>query len=190
MSNASLIFLGISGSLRQGSLNTATLRTLPELAPPGVKIESGEIGDLPLYNDDLRQAGYPAAVQRLRDQVQRADAIIFVTPEYNYSVPGVLKNAIDWVSRPPDQPFAGKPASMMGASPGGLGTGRAQYHLRQVGVYLDLKFLNGPEIMISQAKERFDPEGRLIHEPTREFIRKHLLALQHWTRVIQAGRTL
>ncbi|MGA2550219.1 MAG: NADPH-dependent FMN reductase [Burkholderiaceae bacterium] len=186
MSDAPLTFLGISGSLRTGSYNTATLRALPELAPEGVSIESAEIGDIPLYNEDARQSGYPSAVVRLREQVRKADAVIFVTPEYNYSIPGVLKNAIDWVSRPPDQPFAGKPASIMGASPGGVGTARAQYHLRQVGVYLDLTILNLPEVMIAQAPQRFDEQGRLVHEPTREFIRKHLLALQHWTRVIQA----
>jgi chromate reductase len=190
MSATPLTFLGISGSLRQGSFNSATLRALPELAAPHVKIATAAIGEIPLYNDDVRLTGIPDAVQQLRAAVKAADAIIFVTPEYNYSIPGVLKNAIDWVSRPPDQPFAGKPASIIGASTGILGTARAQYHLRQVGVFVDLKFLNGPEIMIGHASERFDAEGRLIHEPTREFIRKHLVALEHWTRVIQAGQSL
>ncbi len=188
MSDTPLKFLGISGSLRKGSYNTATLRALPELAPEGVVIEEAEIADIPLYNDDVRQAGLPEPVTRLRAALKAADAIIFITPEYNYSIPGVLKNAIDWASRPPEQPFAGKAASIMGASPGILGTARAQYHLRQVGVYLDLKFLNGPEVMIGGAADRFDANGHLVHEPTREFIRQHLVALAQWTHILKAGR--
>ena len=113
--------------------------------------------------------------------IRDADAILFVTPEYNYSVPGVLKNAIDWASRPPEQPFAGKPAAIMGASPGVIGTARAQYHLRQIAVFLDLKVLNKPEVMIGGAADRFDSAGNLTHEPTREFIGKTLAALQDWT---------
>lgn len=187
MADSELVFLAFSGSLRVASFNTATLRALAELAPSGVRIDEAQIADVPLYNDDERQQGYPASVKRLREQVRNADAIIFVTPEYNYSIPGVLKNTIDWISRPPDQPFAGKPASMMGASGGLLGTVRAQYHLRQIGVYLDLKFINGPEIMIGNAATRFDTERRLVDEPTRELLRKHLLALRDWTLVVRHG---
>lgn len=170
--------LGISGSLRKSSLNTAALRAAIELAPDDMHIEIADISDLPLYDDDVREQGYPLSVQRLRDQVHAADAILFATPEYNYSVPGVLKNAIDWVSRPPAQPFAGKPAAIMGASPGAIGTARAQYHLRQIGVFLDLHFLNKPEVMIGNAGARFDAEGRLTDEPTREHVQKLLVALR------------
>jgi chromate reductase len=122
----------------------------------------------------------------LCQQIRNADALLFATPEYNYSIPGVLKNAIDWVSRVPDQPFAGKAAAIMGASRGALGTARAQYHLRQVGVYLDLKFLNRPEIMISHAADRFDAQGKLSHEPTLELIGKLMVALQAWTLALRA----
>lgn len=117
--------VGISGSLRAGSYNSAALRAAVALAPDGMTIETAAIGDLPLYNDDVRAAGYPAAVQRFRDQLSAADAILFVTPEYNYSIPGVLKNAIDWASRPPSQPFDNKPVAIMGASGGVLGTAGA-----------------------------------------------------------------
>lgn len=172
--------LGLSGSLRRDSYNSAALRAAIELAPAGMRIISADIGSLPLYNEDLRAQGYPPAAALLRDQIRAADALLFVTPEYNYSIPGVLKNAIDWASRPPEQPFAGKPAAIMGASPGALGTARAQYHLRQVGVFLDLKFLNRPEVMIANAPERFDEQGRLTHAPTREFIHSLLQALQQW----------
>src|SRR3954447_13324115 len=158
--------IGLSGSLRRGSFNTAALRAAQELAPEGMTIETGEIGDFPLYNDDVRAAGYPLPVERLRSQLAAADAVLFVTPEYNYSVPGVLKNAIDGASRPPTQPFDGKPVAIMGASPGLLGTARAQYHLRQIFVFLNGMVLNRPEVMIAQAGGRFDAEGRLTDAKT------------------------
>src|SRR3954466_6152813 len=129
--------VGMSGSLRKGSFNSAALRAAQRLAPAGATIEIAEIGDLPLYNDDVRAAGYPPAAERLRAQLGAADAILFVTPEYNYSISGVLKNAIDWASRPPNQPFDGMPIAIMGASGGILGTARAQYHLRQMMVFLN-----------------------------------------------------
>ena len=177
--------LGISGSLRQGSFNTAALQAAMELAPPGMRIEPADIRDIPLYDEDLRAKGFPAPVERLREQIRRADALLIVTPEYNYSVPGVLKNAIDWASRPPEQPFAGKPTAIMGASPGFTGSARAQYHLRQMFVYLDAMILNRPEVMIAGAHERFDASGHLTHDATREIIRQLLTALAAWTRRLQ-----
>ena len=173
--------VGISGSLRKGSYNTAALRAAQGLAPEGMTIEAAEIGDLPLYNDDIRQAGYPPAAERLRGQLAGADAILFVTPEYNYSISGVLKNAIDWGSRPPNQPFEGKPVAIMGASGGLFGTARAQYHLRQMLIFLDAYPVNKPEVMIGQAQAKFDESGNLTDEPTREFIRKLLVSLRDWT---------
>lgn len=170
--------LGISGSLRSGSLNSAALRAACELAPPDMEITIADISAIPLYNDDERVRGYPASVARLREQVRAADAILFATPEYNYSIPGVLKNAIDWVSRPPEQPFAGKPAAIMGVSPGAIGTARAQYHLRQIGVFLDLRFLNKPEVMIGNSGDRFNADGQLTDVATREHVQKLLLALR------------
>jgi chromate reductase len=173
--------LGLSGSLRKGSYNGMVLRAAGEVLPDGATLEIAGIGDLPLYDDDLRQAGYPAPVQRLRHQIATADAVLFVTPEYNYSIPGVLKNAIDWASRPPEQPFNEKPVAIMGASMGLLGTARAQYHLRQMLVFLNAHPINKPEVMISQVQTKFDPDGRLTDEPTREFIRALLTALVAWT---------
>jgi chromate reductase len=173
--------IGISGSLRKGSFNTAALRAAQGLAPEGMTIERAEIGDLPLYNDDVRASGFPPPAERLRAQIAAADAILFVTPEYNYSISGVLKNAIDWASRPPNQPFEGKPVAIMGASPGLFGSARAQYHLRQMLIFLNAMPLNRPEVMIGQAQNKFDADGNLTDEPTREFIRKLLVALRDWS---------
>ena len=144
-----------------------------------------QIGDLPLYNDDVRAAGFPPPAERLRAQLAAADAILLVTPEYNYSISGVLKNAIDWASRPPSQPFEAKPVAIMGASPGLFGSARAQYHLRQMLIFLNAMPLNRPEVMIGQAQNKFDADGNLTDEPTREFIRKLLVALRDWTERLQ-----
>ena len=179
--------VGLSGSLRKGSYNSAALRAAQALAPEGTVIEIAEIGDLPLYNDDVRAAGYPAAVERLRRQIAQADAVLFVTPEYNYSVSGVLKNAIDWASRPPNQPFDGKPVAIMGASGGLFGTARAQYHLRQMLIFLNAFPVNKPEVMIGQAQTKFDEAGNLTDEATREFIRKLLVSLVAWTERLKAS---
>lgn len=173
--------LGICGSLRKASFNAATLRTAQTLVPDGMTIEIGEIGDFPLYNEDVREQGFPAPVERMRQQVKAADALLIVTPEYNYSIPGVLKNAIDWVSRPPEQPFHDKPMAIMGASVGATATARAQYHLRQAFIFLNALILNQPEVMIGAAHQRFDADGNLTDEATRKFIAKQLVALRDWT---------
>jgi len=178
--------LGISGSLRAGSYNTAALRAAQELAPDGMTLETFNLGAIPIYNDDVRAIGFPPSVQELRDAITGADALLFATPEYNYSIPGVLKNAIDWASRPPNQPFEGKPAAIMGTSPGKIGTARAQYHLRQMCVFLDVHLINKPEVMIGGAAEAFDAEGRLADETSRGFIRDLLAALAAWTRCLKA----
>jgi chromate reductase len=174
--------VGISGSLREKSYNTGALRAALELLPEGVTLERVDIGDLPLYDDDVRLQGYPPAVQRLREHLAAADGVLIVTPEYNYSVPGVLKNAIDWASRPPNQPFDGKPVAVMGASPGMLGTARAQYHLRQMFVFLNAYMLNRPEVMIAQAASKFDDAGNLTDAPTRDFLIAFLAAFVDWIR--------
>jgi chromate reductase len=173
--------LGIAGSLRADSYNRALLRVAQELQPEGVEIEIGEIGDLTLYNQE-QETTPPSTVQRLVEQAKAADAILIVTPEYNYSVPGVLKNAIDWLSRPAlGNVTAGKPVAIMGASMGNLGTARAQYHLRQIGVYLNWHFVNQPEVMVTAAHTKFDAEGNLTDEPTKEFVVKLVTALRDWT---------
>jgi chromate reductase len=179
--------LGISGSLRKASFNTALLRAAIELAPEGMKIEAASIADIPLYDEDLRQAGgTPPPVAALRAAIAHADALLIASPEYNFSIPGVLKNAIDWASRPPDQPFAGKPVALMSASNGMLGGARAQYHLRQTFVYLDMHPLNKPEVFVSRASDKIGANGVLTDEPTRQVIRALLEALSRWTQ--QLGR--
>jgi chromate reductase len=175
--------LGLCGSLRRGSFNRMALRAAAELAPQGMTVEPFErLGDIPPYNDDVREAGYPPVVQELRQRIASADAVLFVSPEYNYSVPGILKNAIDWASRPPAPPFDGKPVAIMGASQGLFGTARAQYHLRQTCVFINAFPLNRPEVMIGQAQQKFDADGRLKDEQTRQFIADLLQSLALWTR--------
>jgi chromate reductase len=176
-----LTFLGISGSLRAGSLNTALLRAAVGLVPEGVTLKIGDIADIPLYHGDVEAEGLPGAVQALRAEIKAADALVFATPEYNYSIPGVLKNAIDWASRPPEHPFAGKPIAIMGASPGALGSARAQYHLRQMFIFMDGKLLNKPEVMVAGAMGKFDAQGNLTDEPTRQIVAAQLAALKAWT---------
>jgi chromate reductase, NAD(P)H dehydrogenase (quinone) len=177
-----LSVLGFAGSLRKGSYNGAVLRAAVELAPPDVRIETFDLHGIPLYDGDVEAAGLPEAVQRFRARIAAADALLIVTPEYNYSMAGVLKNAIDWASRPPDQPFRGKPVALAGASVGGFGTARAQYHLRQTCVYLDMVPLNKPEVFVSAAHQKVDAEGRLSDEPSRAAIRALLEALAVWAR--------
>ena len=174
--------LAISGSLRKGSLNTALLHAAQELAPEGMSIDIYEdLGKIPPYNDDVRTVEFPVSVLDLRDLVRRADALIFATPEYNRSFPGVLKNAIDWVSRPPTPPFDGKPALVTGAGPGALGTALANYQLRQVLSVLNVHVVPGLEVLVGGAAAKFDAEGGLIDEPTREVLCKALVNLKHLT---------
>ena len=180
--DSNLNVLGFAGSLRKASYNKMALRAAQELAPPGMSIETFDLAPIPLYDDDVRLQGYPPTVEQFRARIKAADAVLIVTPEYNHSMPGVLKNAIDWASRPPEQPFNGKPIALMGASPGALGTVRAQMHLRQCFVFLNGYVLCQPEVLIGNAPTRFDAEGRLTDEPTREFIRKLLDALAAWTK--------
>jgi chromate reductase len=179
--------LGFAGSLRKGSYNRMALRAAGELLPPGMTLETFDLTQIPPYNEDVRALGFPAPVQEFRDRVAAADALLIVTPEYNYSMPGVLKNAIDWASRPPNQPFDGKPVAIMGASPGVLGTARAQYHLRQSCVFLNMYPLNRPEVMIARCQERFDAEGRLTDEKTRQIVAQLLAALGAWTRRLRTN---
>lgn len=170
--------LGISGSLRKGSFNTLALRAAQKLAPAGMSIEIADISQVPLYNDDVRAQGFPEAVQKLKDRVRAADAVLLVTPEYNFSIPGVLKNTLDWLSRPPEPPFDGKPVAIMGASPGVVGTARVQYHLRQVLVFMNTFTLNKPEVFINQAAGKFSAEGELTDAPTAKIIGELLVSLQ------------
>ena len=181
-----LRILGISGSLRKGSYNTAALAAAQKLAPDDVEFVIAEIGDLPAFDEDL-ESDPPAAAVRFKQQVRDADAIIISSPEYNYSVPGFLKNAIDWASRPyGDSAWDGKAALIMGASVGPIATARMQYHLRQIMVFLNMHPLNKPEVMIGTAQNKFDENGELTDDATREFLRQAVEALVHWTRRLRS----
>src|SRR5436309_9706987 len=172
-----LTILGIAGSLRKDSYNRAALRAAQHLAPADATIEIFDLQGIPPFNQDDEQPP-PATVAALKTRIRAADAILLVTPEYNCSIPGVLKNAIDWASRPyGDSAWNGKAVAVMGASPGATGTARAQYHLRQVFVFLNMHAVNQPEVMIGNAAQRFDAQGNLTDEKTKDLIRKLLESL-------------
>lgn len=170
--------LGIGGTLRKGSYSKALLLEAQRLAPKDIVIEITEFGDFPLYNSDIP---VPKKVREFKRKIREADAILFSTAEYNYSVPGSLKNAIDWGSRPyGDNSFEDKPAAIMSESTGINAGSKAQYHLRQMMVFLDVHVLNKPEVMVPQAKEKFDEKGNLADEHTKEKIKELLEALAKW----------
>jgi chromate reductase, NAD(P)H dehydrogenase (quinone) len=175
--------VGLSGSLRADSLNTMLLRAAMELLPEGMTGEIVPIGELPLYNADVdaSRKERPAAVQRFRDALARADALVIASPEYNYSIPGGLKNAIDWASRGEDSPLLNKPVALMGATGGMWGTVRMQQAFRPVFQYLNMQPVNKPEILVAQARQKFNAEGRLTDEATRRLIAQQLQALKELT---------
>ncbi|MET3394979.1 chromate reductase [Variovorax sp. 1140] len=170
--------LGLSGSLRAGSYNTLALKAAQKLAPAGIRIEIASIGDVPIYNDDQRVQGEPAAVTALKEKVRRADGLLIATPEYNFSIPGVLKNTLDWMSRPPEPPFTGKVVGIIGASPGPVGTARVQYDLRKVLVFMDAFTVNKPEVFINHCADKFDAQGQFTDECGSKLIVDLLLAMQ------------
>lgn len=170
--------LGLSGSLRAASYNSLALKAAQKLAPPGITVDIASIADIPLYNDDVRAQGEPASVTAMKAKVRQADAVLIATPEYNFSIPGVLKNMLDWMSRPPEPPFAGKVVGIIGASPGPVGTGRVQYDLRKVMVFLDAFTVNKPEVMINNCSAKFDAQGHFIDEAGEKFIVDLLRAMQ------------
>jgi len=173
--------VGIAGGLRRGSFNRALLRTAQELALERLNIQIHEIGDVPLYNQDIEDQTVPQAVDSLRQAVREADGLLIATPEYNHGVPGVLKNAIDWLSRPPrGSALNGKPAALMGASPGMTGTARCQSQLRQSFVFTNTPAMLQPEVLVSRAHEKFDANGRLTDEPTRKFLGQFLDHFAAW----------
>ncbi len=177
--------LGFAGSLRKGSYNRALLGAAVELTPRDARLEIFGLEGIPVFNQDLEQS-MPDKVREFKSKIKSADAILVVTPEYNYSIPGVLKNAIDWASRPSgDNSFEGKPVAVMSASTGILGGARAQYHLRQVFVTLNMHPVNKPEIFVTLANQKFDDKGTLTDEKTREFVKKLLEALVTWTRKLK-----
>ena len=184
----SVRILGIAGSLRRESYNRAALRAAMTLVPDEATLEAFELDGIPGFNQD-EEGNPPARVVELKRSIRAADAILIVTPEYNYSVPGVLKNAIDWASRPyGDNAWSGKPAAIMGASVGTIGTARAQYHLRQIFVFLNVWAINQPEVMIGNAAARFDAAGNLTDETTRRLIGDLLRNLVEWTRRLRPSK--
>lgn len=169
----------ICGSLRQQSYNGAVARSLPAVAPAGMAFVFLEgLDEIPHFNADLQKGGYPQRVQEWADAIAEADAVVIVTPEYNFSVPGVLKNALDWLSRLQPGPFERKPVAIQTASPGRMGGVRAQYHLRQIMVFLDANVLNKPEIIITDVASKIGNDGLLADAQTRAIIAEQLLALQ------------
>src|SRR5215467_3806913 len=169
--------LTICGSLRKGSYNAMLQRTLPDLAPAGMRFSAApSFASIPLYNADIQNTtGFPAEVNALADAIRAADGVIIISPEYNFSIPGGLKNAIDWVSRLQNQPFAGKPIAIQSASPGPLGGARVQYDLRRMMVFLDGRTLNKPEIFVGSCASKFDEKtGKLLDETTRNLIKQQL----------------
>ena len=182
-----LKILGFAGSLRAGSYNKSLLRAAGELFPNGAILEIFDLVDIPPFNQDI-EMDMPSKVKEFKSKIREADAILIATPEYNYSVPGVLKNAIDWASRPyGDNPFDGKPVAIMSASIGMLGGARAQYHLRQMFVFLNMYPVNGPEVIVNFTQQKFDANGKLIDENTKTFLRQLLQNLVNWTRRLTKG---
>ena len=182
MTKVSLI--GMSGSLRAGSFSNAILATLRDHFSDRADLRLYDLAPIPPYNQDYEGEKRPPVVKQMLADIEAADGLVLCAPEFNHSIPGGLKNAIDWASRPPDQPFAGKPVAIMGAAAGMAGTARAQYDLRRCCVFLDMHPLNKPEVLIGQAQTKFDENGNLSDEMARNLLRDQLVALAAWTRQI------
>jgi chromate reductase len=181
-----ITILGFAGSLRRESYNKALLRAAVELVPKNVRLEIFDLDGIPLFSQDLEDR-IPEKVREFKAKIKAADALLIATPEYNYSIAGVLKNAIDWASRPyGDNSFEGKPVAIMSASVGLLGGARAQYHLRQCFVFLDMHPINRPEVIVTFAPQKFDEKGNLTDEETRKKIKQLLESLVDWTKKLQA----
>jgi chromate reductase len=177
--------LGFAGSLRKGSFNKALLRLASELVPEGAQLDMFDLEGIPPFNQDL-EATPPEKVREFKSKIRAADAILIATPEYNYSIPGVLKNAIDWASRPyGDNALEGKPAALMGASIGMLGTARAQYHLRQTLVFLNVFPLNRPEVMLPFVDKKVGEDGRITDETAKKLVKELLQNLVAWTKKLK-----
>lgn len=170
--------LAIVGSLRKSSYNRRVFKHYQKMAGNKVDLQEGRHDDFPLYNEDIREKAMPESVTRLGQQIREAAGILIFSPEYNYSIPGVLKNTLDWLSKLPTPSFAGKPVAVLSASPGKLGGARMQYHLRQVAVTLDMRMLNKPEVMISEVHKKFNAEGELIDADTAKFLLSHFEQFQ------------
>jgi chromate reductase, NAD(P)H dehydrogenase (quinone) len=190
MADKTLNVVSICGSLRKGSYNRMVMNLLPGWAPANLKItEAPAFSEFPLYNADIQNStGFPAPVQTMADAIRTADGVIFISPEYNYSIPGGLKNAIDWVSRLPNQPFANKPVTIISTAAGILGGGRMQYDLRRCMIFLDALAMNKPEVFIGGAMQKFDEKtGQLKDEQAVGFIKQQLVAFANFI-VLHGGK--
>ena len=188
MEAPTLKVLGVAGSLRQASFNRGLIRAAIEVAPAGVRVIEHDLSAIPLFNADLEAAGDPEPIRAFKQAIEDADAVLIATPEYNHCVPGVLKNAIDWASRPARRSvLSNRPIAIMGAATGGGGTARAQSHLRDGLAYTSALVLPQPEVLVSFAASRFDDEGNLIDDGTRDEIRELLSALADWVRDLREG---
>jgi chromate reductase, NAD(P)H dehydrogenase (quinone) len=178
----------ICGSLRKASYNRMLMQALPALAPAGMKLkEAPPFDEFPYYRAELHADGnFPPLVVAFGDAIRAADGVIFVTPEYNYTIPGALKNAVDWVSRMKDQPFKEKPVAIQSASQGPLGGGRMQYHVRTMLVFLNAFTFNTPEIFVGMAQSKFDEKGELKDEATKDFIKKQLEGFAKFVQRVKA----
>lgn len=175
-----LDIVGLCGSLRRASFNGAALRLAGELMPPTMRLDIVEWRELPTFDGDVLARGLPAPVAALRERIRRADGVVIASPEYNFSVPGGLKNVLDWLSRGEDQPWVSKPVAILSASTGPLGGARMQYDLRKVLLYLNAAVLAKPEVFIAAANGKFDAEGRCTDETTRRFVGDQMAALERW----------
>jgi chromate reductase len=181
-----LDILGICGSLRAGSINRMALKLAGDSMPPPMKLEVADWASVPPFNADVLAQGLPESVRSIRERIRRADAVLIATPEYNFSIPGMLKNLIDWVSRGDDQPFAFKPVAILSASPGPVGGARVQYDLRKVMLFVNAMVLVKPEIFISMAGTKFSAQGECTDATTREFVGKQMQALAGWIEQVRA----
>ena len=181
-----LDIVGLCGSLRSGSINRLALKLAGQVMPAGMTLDVVDLREVPMFDGDLLAAGFPAAVAALRERIRRADGVVIATPEYNFSIPGFLKNAIDWVSRGDDQPFAYKPVAILSASPGPLGGARVQYDLRKVMLFMNAQVLPKPEIFIGGAAGKFGPDGECTDETTRQFVGAQMVAFEKWIPAVRA----
>ncbi|WP_261803402.1 NADPH-dependent FMN reductase [Variovorax sp. PAMC26660] len=172
--------VGLCGSLRSASLNGMALRLAGQSMPAAMTLDVVDWRDIPPFNADVLAHAIPAPVEALRDRIRRADAILIATPEYNFSIPGMLKNMLDWVSRGTDQPLRHKPVAILSAAPGPVGGARVQYELRKVLLFMDAMVLSKPEVFIAHAASKFGPDGACIDETTRRFVTDQMAAFRHW----------
>lgn len=176
--------IAVPGSLRKKSFNRMLVNSLSLFKPENIEIEIADLSDIPMYNGDVEDAGIPASVAAFKEKIKKADGVIIATPEYNHAIPGVLKNALDWASRPPYNPFSGKPLGIIGASTGLSGTISAQENFRHIAALMNMHVMNYPVVLVRTAADKFGEDGNLKDEKTKEVLIKYLAAFSDWTKKI------